>query len=72
MKHIKTNVTKHLIINNKHFTIEGPVSCNYLKTLSFDESLNAFRPAKDQFDALKEITHYLKVVFILLEKTNTS
>ncbi|MDN8760623.1 N-acetyltransferase, partial [Staphylococcus aureus] len=43
-------------MKDKHFTIEGPVSYQYLKTLSFDESLNAFRPSNDQFEALLEIT----------------
>ena len=56
MKHIKTYVYKHISVDNNTFTIEGPVSYTNLKTLTFDDDLNAFRPAPDQFEALLKIS----------------
>lgn len=56
MKHIKTYVTDNIEIDNVKYKIEGPVSHSFLKTLTFDEGLNAFRSSKEQFEALLEIT----------------
>lgn len=56
MKHIKTYVKKNIQIDHRQFVIEGPVSHHFLKALTFDETLDSFRPPPDQYEALLEIS----------------
>ncbi|WP_248289678.1 hypothetical protein [Staphylococcus capitis] len=56
MRHVKTYVTKNLKLSDTTFVIEGPISYNFLKTLTLDNQLNAFRLPQDQYEALLEIT----------------
>ena len=71
MKHVKTYVLKNINIQDIHFVIEGPVSCSFLKTLTFDDQLDAFRPPKEQFNALLEISRLMEGrVYIIRERTH--
>lgn len=56
MRHVKTYVTKNLKLSDTTFVIEGPISYYFLKTLTLDNQLNAFRLPQDQYEALLEIT----------------
>ncbi|CDR21337.1 hypothetical protein [Staphylococcus argenteus] len=56
MNHVKTYQVERYRINDKEFVIEGPMSYDDLKTLTFDEHLSSFRDPEDQFEALLEIT----------------
>ncbi|MBS4216801.1 GNAT family N-acetyltransferase [Bacillus sp. FJAT-49711] len=52
MEHIKTYNAMELRTKNGHLLIEGPISAAQLSNLEFHEDLVAFRPAKQQHDAL--------------------
>ncbi|MCR2821837.1 GNAT family N-acetyltransferase [Lederbergia panacisoli] len=52
MEHIKTYNAMELRTKNGHLLIEGPISAAQLSKLEFHEDLVAFRPAKQQHDAL--------------------
>ncbi|WAE40483.1 GNAT family N-acetyltransferase [Staphylococcus pasteuri] len=56
MQHIKSYIKENIYLEDQHFIIEGPVSYSFLKTLTFDDGLNAFRSYNEQFEALLEIT----------------
>ncbi|MGZ1885595.1 N-acetyltransferase, partial [Staphylococcus argenteus] len=56
MNHVKTYQVERYRINDKEFVIEGPMSYDDLKALTFDEHLSSFRDPEDQFEALLEIT----------------
>ena len=56
MKHIKTYQSQTYHLNEGDFIIEGPVPLSSLDTMTFDDGLYAFRPPKDQFEAIKEIS----------------
>ncbi|WP_062110205.1 GNAT family N-acetyltransferase [Bacillus niameyensis] len=55
MEHIKTYHSLELQTRNGNLLIEGPISGEQLKSLNFHEDLVAFRPAKQQHEALVEI-----------------
>lgn len=56
MKHIKTYQSQTYHLNEGDFIIEGPVPLSSLDTMTFDDGLYAFRPPKDRFEAIKEIS----------------
>ncbi len=56
MNHLKTYQSEDYYIHNKQFVIEGPLTYEDLKALTFDAHLTAFRDAEDQYEALLEIT----------------
>lgn len=56
MNHLKTYQSEDYYIHDKQFVIEGPLTHEDLKALTFDAYLTAFRDAEDQFEALLEIT----------------
>lgn len=56
MEHVKTYQSQSYHFDDHTFIIEGPVSQTKLDTMTFDEGLSAFRPPKDQFQAIKEIS----------------
>lgn len=56
MEHIKTFQQKTYERNDEIFVIEGPVSAEKLRHMTFDEGLHAFRPPQEQFEALIEIS----------------
>lgn len=56
MLHTKTFQQKTISKNNHEIVIEGPVPYDTLRQYTFDSSLTAFRPPKDQFEALLEIS----------------
>lgn len=56
MNHLKTYQSEDYYIHDKQFVIEGPLTYEDLKALTFDAHLTAFRDAEDQYEALLEIT----------------
>lgn len=56
MNHLKTYQSEDYYIHDKQFVIEGPLTHENLKALTFDAHLTAFRDAEDQYKALLEIT----------------
>lgn len=56
MNHLKRYQSEDYYIHDKQFVIEGPLTYEDLKTLTFDAHLTAFRDAEDQYEALLEIT----------------
>ena len=56
MNHLKTYQSEDYYIHDKQFVIEGPLTHEDLKALTFDAHLTAFRDAEDQYEALLEIT----------------
>ncbi len=56
MNHLKTYQSEDHYIHDKQFVIEGPLTYEDLKALTFDAHLTAFRDAEDQYEALLEIT----------------
>ncbi|WP_020007480.1 GNAT family N-acetyltransferase [Salinicoccus albus] len=55
MRHIKTYFKEKYDTNGQTFVIEGPLSGSELEKLTYDEGLDAFRPPRDQFEAIIEI-----------------
>lgn len=56
MKHIKTFISESVTYSkDKEIIIEGPVSPDDLKQMTFDKGLDSFRVPKEQFEALIEI-----------------
>ncbi len=68
MKHIKTYQSQTYQLDEGQFVIEGPISCSKLETMTFDEGLSAFRPPKDQFEAVKEISELEEGRIFILRK----
>ncbi|MFD2828988.1 GNAT family N-acetyltransferase [Corticicoccus populi] len=56
MLHKKTFHQQSVPGDRKNIMIEGPVPYDSLRQYTFDGGLSAFRPPKDQFDALLEIS----------------
>lgn len=56
MNHVKTYEKESYMINHQPYIIEGPVSKSYLKQMTFDEGLHAFRPPHEQFEAIQDIS----------------
>lgn len=56
MNHLKTYQSEDYYIHDKQFVIEGPLTHEDLKALTFDVHLTAFRDSEDQYEALLEIT----------------
>lgn len=71
MNHLKTYQSEDYYIHDKQFVIEGPLTYEDLKALTFDAHLTAFRDAEDQYEALLEITTLPEVEFMLLAKINS-
>ncbi len=71
MNHLKTYQSEDYYIHDKQFVIEGPLTYEDLKALTFDAHLTAFRDAEDQYEALFKLQHYQKVEFMLLAKMNS-
>ncbi|MFC7393606.1 GNAT family N-acetyltransferase [Scopulibacillus cellulosilyticus] len=55
MNHIKTYNAMTLATPKGKLVIEGPIPKSRLETYQFHDDLTAFRPAQEQFEALKEI-----------------
>lgn len=55
MHHIKTYFKEEYDIKEQSFVIEGPLSGDELEKLTYDNDLDAFRPPRDQFEAIIEI-----------------
>jgi len=55
LRHIKTYYKEDYETPEQSFVIEGPVSGEVLDKYSYDNGLDAFRPPKEQFEAIKEI-----------------
>ena len=58
MEHIKTYFSRTLLHDEGELIIEGPVSPEQLATLEFHEGLRAFRPPKQQQQALVKIAAF--------------
>lgn len=58
MEHIKTYFSRTLPHDEGELIIEGPVSSEQLATLEFHEGLRAFRPPKQQQQALVKIAAF--------------
>ncbi|WP_428911299.1 GNAT family N-acetyltransferase [Niallia sp. Krafla_26] len=71
MKHHKTYYQKELSTPLGNLIIEGPVSSECLRDLSFHEELTAFRPPENQFEALIEIAHLPEGRIILVRENKT-
>ncbi|MFP4913953.1 N-acetyltransferase [Staphylococcus coagulans] len=56
MSHIKTYEYESYEKAGQTFVIEGPVSKEYLQTMTFDEGLDAFRIPIAQFEAIQDIS----------------
>lgn len=56
MFHTKTFQQKIIKSDEKAIVIEGPVPFDMLSEYTFDEGLSAFRPPKDQYEAILEIS----------------
>lgn len=50
MNHLKTNQSEDYYIHDKQFVIEGPLTHEDLKALTFDAHLTAFRDAEDRYE----------------------
>ncbi|WP_248926487.1 GNAT family N-acetyltransferase [Paenibacillus hamazuiensis] len=55
MEHIKIYHALHIPYQDSEIVVEGPVSPEFLQTLTMHPDLDAFRRPKDQFEALIEI-----------------
>ena len=71
MKHHKTYNKKELSTPLGNLVIEGPVSGEYLKGLSFHEDLTSFRPSENQFEAIIEIADLPEGRIIIARNHNT-
>ncbi|CAD7359468.1 MULTISPECIES: GNAT family N-acetyltransferase [Staphylococcus] len=56
MSHVKTYEFESYEKAGQTFVIEGPVSKDYLQTMTFDEGLDAFRIPIAQFEAIQDIS----------------
>ncbi|GIN73029.1 acetoin utilization protein AcuA [Bacillus sp. J14TS2] len=70
MDHKKTYNARQLKSNNGTLLIEGPISGDTLANLAFHEDLVAFRPAKQQQEALVEIADLPEGRIIIAREEN--
>ncbi|TVT29742.1 GNAT family N-acetyltransferase [Salinicoccus cyprini] len=55
MHHTKTYYKEEYETENHTFIVEGPLTADALSAFTFDDGLDAFRPPKEQFEAIMEI-----------------
>lgn len=55
VEHVKTHYSRTIDHPRGNLVVEGPLSPTELRQLSFHDELTAFRPPKEQFEALVEI-----------------
>ncbi|MFC3418427.1 GNAT family N-acetyltransferase [Salinicoccus hispanicus] len=55
MHHTKTYYKEEFETENHSFIVEGPLTAETLSAFTFDDGLDAFRPPKEQFEAVMEI-----------------
>ncbi len=68
MSHIKTYEYESYEKAGQTFVIEGPVSKEYLQTMTFDEGLDAFRIPIAQFEAIQDISSLDEVRIYIIRK----
>lgn len=71
MEHIKKAHSQTITVQDKEFTIEGPVHPDLLAQYVMHKDLDAFRPPKDQHQALIEIAALPEGRIILVRDENT-
>ncbi|MCD8510001.1 MAG: GNAT family N-acetyltransferase [Bacillus sp. (in: Bacteria)] len=55
MEHKKTYHFTEIVKGEKNFILEGPITQDALSSYSFDDGLKAFRPPKQQYEALLKV-----------------
>ncbi|GAB3061389.1 GNAT family N-acetyltransferase [Salinicoccus sesuvii] len=70
MDHRKTYYKEEFETESHSFVVEGPLSAKALSSFTFDDGLNAFRPPKDQFEAIMEIADLDEGRIIIVRKAS--
>ncbi|MDG5787024.1 GNAT family N-acetyltransferase [Evansella sp. AB-P1] len=70
MKHKKTYYSIELASQDREFIVEGPVTTDAFKSYDFDKGLVAFRPPKQQQQALLKVTELPESRLIIARENN--